>query len=350
MTLEVQGVVRRGGFELAVDLRIAAGQTVGLLGPNGAGKSTLLAALAGLLPLERGRLVLDGTVLDDPATGAHVPPEARGVGVVFQDLSLFPHLSALDNVAYGLRRRGWRRADARRHAADWLERVGVSHRGQARPADLSGGEAQRVALARALAPEPRLLLLDEPLSALDASARPEARRLVATRLTAFEGVRLVVSHDPLDAMALADRLVVLEGGRVVQDGAPADLRARPRSRYVADMVGVNLLRGTASGDHVALAGGHRLAAAGAGHGAVLVVVHPRAVAVHRQPPTGSPRNVVRGPVVSLDDEGERVRVGIGGPVPLVAELTAAASAELRLADRGEVWASVKATDVTVYPV
>jgi molybdate transport system ATP-binding protein len=349
VTLDADVVVRRAGFELAATLRLTPGETVGLLGPNGAGKSTLLAALAGLLPLAGGRVVLDGEVLEDPRAGVRLPPERRGLGVVFQDLALFPHLSALDNVAYGLRRRGWRRADARRHAAGWLDRVGLSHRALARPPGLSGGEAQRVALARALVTEPRVLLLDEPLSSLDAAYRPEARRVVAEQLSGFGGVRLVVSHDALEALAVADRLVVLEHGRIAQEGTPADLRARPRSPYVADMVGVNLLRGMASGDHVALAGGHRLTLPDAGHGDVFVVVHPRAVAVHRQPPTGSPRNVVRGPVLSLDDEGERMRVCIGGPVPLVAELTVAAAAELGLADRGEVWASVKATEVSAYP-
>ncbi|MDP9072318.1 MAG: ABC transporter ATP-binding protein [Actinomycetota bacterium] len=349
MTLQAEAVVRRGGFELAATLGLSPGQTMGLLGPNGAGKSTLLAALAGLVPLQRGRVVLDGAVLEDPAAGIRLAPEDRGLGVVFQDLLLFPHLSALDNVAYGLRRRGWRRRPARRQAAGWLGRVGLSHRARARPSALSGGEAQRVALARALASRPRLVLLDEPLSSLDASARPEARRLVAEQLSGFEGARLVVTHDPLEAVALADRLVVLEDGRITQEGTPEDLRSRPRSRYVADLVGVNLLRGTACGDHVVLAGGHRLTISDVAHGEVLAVVHPRAVAVHRQAPTGSPRNVVRGPILSLDEEGGRVRLAIGGPLPLTAELTRAAATELRLAEGGEVWASVKATEVSAYP-
>ena len=347
--MDAEVTVRRGAFALVATLRAADGQTVALLGPNGAGKSSLLAALAGLLPLESGRVVLDGAVLEDAGAGVRLPPERRSVGVVFQDLHLFPHLSALDNVAYGLRRRGRRRRDARRRAADWLARLGVADRADAPPPALSRGQAQRVALARALAPEPRLLLLDEPLSALDASARPEARRVLAEGLAGFGGTRLVITHDALEAVALADRLVVLERGRVTQEGAHEDLRSRPRSRYVADLVGVNLLRGTARGDRVVLADGSGLTVPGAGHGPVLALVHPRAVAVHRQAPSGSPRNVVRGRVRSLDDQGGRLRVDIAGAVPLVAEVTPAAAAELRLADGGEVWASVKATEIEVYP-
>jgi molybdate transport system ATP-binding protein len=347
--MAADALVRRGDFELAATLQVADGETVALVGPNGAGKSTLLSALAGLLPLDGGGVVLDGTVLEDPAAGVRVPPERRGVGVVFQDLDLFPHLTALDNVAYGLRRRGRRRGDARRLAADWLARFGVARQAAARPAALSRGEAQRVALARALAPEPRLALLDEPLSALDASARPEGRRLVSEGLSGFDGSALVVTHDAVEAVALADRLVVLEQGRVTQEGAHEFLRSRPRSRYVADLVGVNLLAGTARGDRVVLADGSSLQVPGAGQGQVLAVVHPRAVAVHREPPSGSPRNVVRGRVRSVDDEGGRVRADITGAVPLVAEVTREAAEELRLGDGGEVWASVKATEIEVYP-
>ncbi|HEV3497312.1 MAG TPA: TOBE domain-containing protein, partial [Actinomycetes bacterium] len=210
-------------------------------------------------------------------------------------------------------------------------------------------QAQRVALARAMVAEPRLLLLDEPLAALDAATRTEVRRDLRRQLAAFDGTRLLVTHDPLEAMALADRLVVVEGGRVTQTGSPAQVSQRPRSRYVAELVGVNLYRGRADGAAVELAGGGRLIAAGDHRGQVFAAVHPRAVALHRRVPEGTPRNVLAGTADTLDVVGDRVRVRVAGRVPIVAEVTPAAVGELHLADGGPVWASVKATEVTVYP-
>ncbi len=339
----------RGTLRLDVDLDLGIGQTVALLGPNGAGKTTLLRALAGLQPLDTGAVALDGTVLEDVAAGVSVAPEDRPIGVVFQDYLLFPHLSALENVAFGLRCHGVARSDARRRATDWLERVGLGDRAHAKPRELSGGQAQRVALARALATDPRLLLLDEPLSALDASTRLEVRRELRRHLASFPGVRLLVTHDPLEAIALADVLVVLEDGRVVQAGPPAEVTAHPRSRYVAELVGVNLYRATGAGDRVALPGGGELQVPAAGTGEVFALVHPRAVSLHRREPEGTPRNVWKGTAESLDLEGERVRVRVGGALPIVAEVTPAAVAELRLADGGDVWVSVKAAEIEVYP-
>ncbi len=341
--------VRLGPLRLDVALDVAPGQTVAVVGPNGAGKSTLLRALAGIQPLDGGRVELDGVVLDDVAAGVHVPAESRSVAVVFQDHLLFPHLSALDNIAFGLRSRGATKSDANRSAIAWLDRLGLADHAAAKPAQLSGGQAQRVALARALVTEPRLLLLDEPLAGLDASSRLEARRELRRQLESYDGVRVLVTHDPLEAGALAERLVVIEEGRVVQAGSPAEISARPRSRYVADLVGVNLLRGTGAGDHVDLPGGAVLVAPGAGHGEVLAVVHPRAVALHRRAPDGTPRNVWPGVARSIDREGDRVRIVVAGPVPIVAEVTPAAVDDLRLAEGGDVWVSVKATEVVVYP-
>jgi molybdate transport system ATP-binding protein len=333
-----------------VELDVPPGRIVGLLGPNGAGKTTLLRILAGLLAPDEGRVVLDGRVLDDTATGEHVPPEARPVGVVFQSYVLFPHLSALENVAFGLRSRGVPKTEARARATQWLERVGLAEYGGSKPKQLSGGQAQRVALARALATEPRLLLLDEPLAALDASTRLETRRALRRQLDGYDGVRLLVTHDPMEAIALAERLIVLEGGRISQTGTPQEISERPRSRYVADLVGVNLFRGRGAGDEVHLGSGFRLVAPGAGTGEVFAVVHPHAVSLYRQPLTGTPRNVWEGTADALDLEGERVRVRVGGPLPIVAEVTPAAVADLRLGEGGPVWVSVKATEVVVYPV
>jgi molybdate transport system ATP-binding protein len=338
-----------GRLHLAAEVAVATGELVVLLGPNGAGKTTLLRALAGLVALDHGRVVLDGAVLDDPEAGVHVATERRPVGFVFQDHLLFPHLSALENVAFGLRARGLARAEARRRAAGWLQRVGLAEHDRSRPRALSGGQAQRVALARALVTDPRLLLLDEPLAALDAASRAEVRRDLRRHLASFDGTRLLVTHDPLEAMTMADRLVVLEGGRITQTGTPDQVSARPRSRYVAELVGVNLFRGRASGAVVELDGGGTLVAAGDHHGEVFAAVHPHAVALHRRAPEGTPRNVWAGTADTLDIVGDRVRVRVAGPVPIVAEVTPAAAGELRLADGGPVWATVKATEVTVYP-
>ncbi|HVM01374.1 MAG TPA: ATP-binding cassette domain-containing protein [Acidimicrobiales bacterium] len=341
----------RGALVLDVELAVGPGEVVALVGPNGAGKTTVLRALAGLDPLATGRVVVDGTVLEDPGAGVRLPPERRPVGVVFQDGRLFPHLSALENVAFGLRSRGVPRRAARATALGWLDRVGLADRCGARPTGRRGGQAQRVALARALAVEPRVLLLDEPLAALDASSRVEVRRQLRRHLASFPGVRLLVTHDAVEARALADRLVVVEDGRVVQSGQPAELTARPRSRYVADLAGVNLFRGRAAGSGVELAGGVVLHAGRPASGPVLAVIHPKAVSLHRRRPHGTPRNVWHGSVDSLDADarGERVRVGVDGPVPLVAEVTAAAVAELGLVVGSPVWAAVKAAEVDVSP-
>ena len=349
MSLEARVGIRRGSLTLDVGLDAEPGETVVLLGPNGAGKTTLLRALAGLLPLDLGRITVDGQVLDDPVRGAWTPADRRPIGFVFQDQALFPHLSALENVAFGLRARGVRRRDARRRARAWLERVDMAEHVAARPRALSGGQAQRVALARALVPEPRVLLLDEPLSALDASTRVDTRRELRRHLDAHDGSRVVVTHDPVDAMTLGDRVIVLEAGRVVQAGPLAELRERPRSRYVADLVGVNLYRGDADGQRIRLRGQGELVAAGHARGDVFAVVHPRAVALHRREPEGTPRNVLPGTVEHLDVEGDRVRVIVAGAVPVTAEVTPAAVAELELTAGAAVWASVKATEISVYP-
>ena len=349
MSLEAAVGLTMGRLRLEVELAVGTGELVVLLGPNGAGKTTLLRALAGLLALDRGRVVLDGAVLEDTAAGAWVPTERRPIGFVFQDYLLFPHLSALENVAFGLRARGLGRVEARRRAGAWLDRVGLAGHAGARPRALSGGQAQRVALARAMVSEPRLLLLDEPLAALDAATRAEVRRDLRRHLASFGGTRLLVTHDPLEALALADRLVVLEHGRVTQSGRPAEVSERPRSGYVAELVGVNLYRGRADGAAVELAGGGRLIAAGDHRGEVFAAVHPRAVALHRRLPEGTPRNVLAGTADTVDVVGDRVRVRVTGQVPIVAEVTPAAVGELHLADGGPVWASVKATEVTVYP-
>jgi molybdate transport system ATP-binding protein len=349
LSLEASIRLTLGPLDLDMELTIDEGEVVALLGPNGAGKTTLLRAIAGLVQFKSGHVLLDGKVLEDTFTNQYVPTERRPIGFVFQDYLLFPHLNVLDNVAFGLRSRGVPRGAAAARAAEWLDRVGLKSYARAKPSELSGGQRQRVALARALAPDPRLLLLDEPLAALDVTTRAEVRRDLKRHLASFQGIRLVVTHDPLEAVALADRLIVMEKGRLVQTGAPAEVTERPRSQYVADLVGVNLLRGEADHGSVRIAGGPMVAAAGAESGEVFAVIHPRAVAIYRNRPEGSPRNVWRGRATNIELMGNRVRVRVDGEIPLVAEVTPAALKELDLVEGGEVWLSFKATDVGVYP-
>ncbi|WP_242902156.1 ABC transporter ATP-binding protein [Actinomadura terrae] len=343
--LDARLVVRRGAFDLDLALTAAPGEVVALLGPNGAGKSTALRALAGLVATAGGQLRVDGADLRP------LPSERRGIGMVFQDYLLFPHLSALDNVAFGPRCRGMRRRAARRRAAGWLERVGLAEHAASRPGALSGGQAQRVALARALAVEPRLLLLDEPLAALDAHTRMEIRAALRRHLAGFTGATVLVTHDPLDAMVLADRLVVVEDGRLVQQGTPAEVARRPRTDYVARLVGLNLYRGRAEAGTVLVGeGGGTLDTVDSLDGEVFLAFAPSSVALYRTRPDGSPRNLWRARVAAVERQGDRVRVQLSGPpFPAVAEVTPAAVAELQLSEGSLIWAAVKATETHVYP-
>jgi molybdate transport system ATP-binding protein len=339
-----------GDFALDLDLQVGAGEVVALLGPNGSGKTTTLRLLAGLLALDSGHVTVGGSRVDDPATRTFLAPEQRAVSVVFQDYLLFPHLSALENVAFGLRARGVAKGAARRDAAGWLDTFELGDLAGRKPKQLSGGQAQRVALARALAPSPRVLLLDEPLAALDAGTRTTVRRDLRRHLDDFDGATVLVTHDPLDAIALASRVVILEHGRVSQAGSIQEITERPTSRYVADLIGLNLLHGTASGTTVALGDTDALVTiADAADGPVHVLIHPNAVALHTEPPGGSARNRWPGRVAGFDLLGDRVRVRVEGAVPLVAEVTPAAVAALDLREGQDVWTAVKATEIETYP-
>ncbi|MDX3407250.1 ABC transporter ATP-binding protein [Streptomyces sp. ME02-6977A] len=341
--LDARLVVERGGFRLDVALTAAPGDVLALLGPNGAGKTTALRALAGLVPLSDGHLRLDGAELD------RTPPESRPVGVVFQDYLLFPHLTALDNVAFGPRCRGATKAQARTQAAAWLERLGLAGHAAAKPRRLSGGQAQRVALARALATRPRLLLLDEPLAALDARTRLDVRAQLRRHLADFEAVAVLVTHDPLDAMVLADHLVVVEDGHVVQEGTPSHIARRPRTDYIAHLVGLNLYRGRAEGHTVRLEGGPAITTTEELTGPAFVAFPPSAVTLHRERPTGSSaRNVWRCEVAGLETHGDQIRADLTGDLPLAADLTTLAAAELDLHPGATVWAAVKATQTHAY--
>ena len=253
--LEADIQLRLSRLNLDTAFSVAAGEVLALLGPNGSGKSTTLRALVGLLPLAGGRVVLDGTILEDPAQHIKIPPEKRPIGLMFQDYLLFPHLTALENVAFGLRAQGVDKKTAREKASQTMARLDLDGLAEAKPGSMSGGQQQRVAMARALVTDPKLLLLDEPLAALDVSTKTDVRRLLRQTLRRSNAANVLVTHDLLDAVALGDRMVVIQDGGIVQTGTPAEVTARPRSRYVADLVGVNLLRGTAHGTVLELDGG-----------------------------------------------------------------------------------------------
>jgi molybdate transport system ATP-binding protein len=342
-------VVQRERFRLDLRMYAEPGEVLALLGPNGAGKSTALRALAGLTTLTGGSVSLDRELLEDPGQRRRIPPERRRVGVVFQDYLLFPHLSVLDNVAFGPRSRGLSTRAARERARTVLADLDLTQYAVARPRTLSGGQAQRVALARALAADPRLLLLDEPLAALDAQTRLDIRAHLRRHLSEFTGATLLVTHDPLDAMVLADRILIIEAGTLVQEGRPADIARRPRTEYVARLVGLNLYQGTADGAQVRLDGGGVLAVAEELHGPAFVAFPPTAVALHISRPDGSPRNVWQATIDGLEWQGTHARIHLDGEIPAVAEVTPAAVADLKLVPGSRIWAAVKATDTHAYP-
>ena len=348
--LQARLLVRRAErFTLDLTLDIEPGETLAVLGPNGAGKSTAVAAISGLLALDGGHLRLGGQVLDDPTRSVFVPPEKRRMGVVFQRYVLFEHLSILENVAFGSRSKGIDKRAARAAAHVWLDAFDLGEVAAARPADLSGGQAQRVAIARALACDPALLLLDEPMAALDIGTRNQTRRLLSAHLGQFPGPRLLITHDPTDAFLLADRICVIEAGRLVQMGSTDDLRRRPATAYVAAFAGTNLLTGISRHGIVALDGLGSTLQASDTHteGAVLLTVHPSAIALHATEPHGSPRNAWESVVVSVEALGEITRVVLGDPIPLLVDVTPASIRELKIAPGERIWASVKATELSV---
>jgi molybdate transport system ATP-binding protein len=329
----------------ALDLALEVSRTVALVGPSGAGKTSALRVVAGLAQPRRGRVALDGEAWLDTAFRLSLPPDRRRVGLVFQDYALFPHLSVRANVAFGARGRP---------VEALLERFRIAHLASARPPELSGGERQRVALARALAYDPAVLLLDEPLAALDAHTKAEVRHELAELLRELALPTLLVTHDYEDAAALADHVGVLVEGRLRQLGTPAELVAQPRDAFVASFTGANLLRGRARRGEGALTAirlesGDDLYSTDEAEGEVGVVVYPWEVSVARthMPDADSALNVVRGQVGSLVEVANRVRVRVG---PLTAEVTAASAIRLGLAEGGVAYATFKATGTRLVPL
>ncbi|MBC7725269.1 MAG: ABC transporter ATP-binding protein [Burkholderiaceae bacterium] len=363
MTLSLR--LRVDTRDVDLDLQVAAGETVAILGPNGAGKSTLLEAAAGLVRPDAGRAELDGRVLFALGSGEPdrwLPPHERGISLLAQEALLFPHLSVLDNVAFGPRSAGASTREARRRAAEWLAEVDGSEFADRRPGGLSGGEAQRIAVARALASEPRLLLLDEPLASLDVSVAPALRRMLRRVLAGRSAI--LVTHDALDAYTLADRVVVIEGGRIVEQGATRQVLERPRSAFAARIAGLNVLAGSRTADGLRLPDGTGITIgdpAPAPLGApVIAAIRPLAVTVDTAPagratdaPVGRTTgltarldNTIRGTVHDLEPRGDVIRVSSG---LLSADISPAVAADLDLAVGDTVWFRFDGADAVLYP-
>jgi molybdate transport system ATP-binding protein len=347
--------------DVVIEFATTAGEVLAVLGPNGAGKSTALHVIAGLVRPDRGVVRVGDRVLTDIESGVFVPTHARRVGLLLQDPLLFPHLSVAANVAFAPRSgRGRRlRRQARPIAAHWLDLVDATELAGRMPRQLSGGQAQRVALARALAADPDVLLLDEPLAGLDVATATAMRKLLRDNLNREGRSAVLITHDILDVLTLADRVVIMESGRVVETGSAASVMAAPRSRFGARFAGVNLVSGTAGpGGALATAWGvtwHGTPAGDVVVGAPAVAVFPpAAVAIYRDKPHGSPRNTVEVVVAELDARGQALRVRADeqpdGAPGLAADITAESAAELRVAPGERVHFSVKAQEISIHPV
>ena len=384
MTFSFQAAVAGRNFDVA--LTVGPAETVAVMGPNGAGKSTLMSIVAGMLRPDSGRAELNGRTLFDLTGGRHewTPPHRRGTALLAQEPLLFPHLTAAENVAFGPRSAGMSKRQARVQAGRWLSEVEAGELAERRPAGLSGGQAQRIAVARALAADPGLLLLDEPMAALDIHSAPLLRRLLKRVLAGRPAI--IITHDVLDALMLADRVVILENGRIAEEGPTRAVLERPRSAFAAGLAGLNLLSGTVAGEQAVTGGGTMTGhgttggtAAGGGtrsgdaarsgdivlagdlevHGRHdelsgpltagepgVAVFPPSAVSVFLTDAHGSPRNSFAVAITDLEPHGDRIRVRAGG---LAADITPSASADLGLVPGMTVYFVVKAAAVSIYP-
>lgn len=338
----------RGDFTLDIDTTISSGTVTAVLGPNGSGKSTLLRTLAGLQEINSGEIRFGDRIVN-AAPSIHVSPQKRSVGVVFQDYALFPHLTVEQNIAFGPRSLGASKKEAQTQSRAQMNSLGITQLANRKPGQISGGQGQRVALARALATQPDVLLLDEPLAALDAQTRESVRTELDRHIKAFAGCVVFVTHDPLDAMLLADRVIVLENGVITQDGTPSELAMRPATSYVATLMGVNLIRGNAHAGVLHVDGGgviqipqHSL------EGEVLAVLRPESITLHINEPEGSARNVWQGTVSGLAPMHDRIRVSVEASPPVVATITHSALADLKLAVGASIWISAKTLTIEAF--
>ncbi|MFE5835255.1 sulfate/molybdate ABC transporter ATP-binding protein [Arthrobacter sp. NPDC056493] len=346
MTFTLNAALLARNFDVSLSLGTA--ETVAVLGPNGAGKSTLLGITAGLLRPDTGYAELGDATLFDVDGGHFTPPHARGTALLAQEPLLFPHLSVLENVAFGPRAAGASRKEAHQTARHWLGEVDAAELAQRRPGQLSGGQAQRVAVARALATNPELLLLDEPMAALDIHAAPLLRRLLKRVLAGRKAI--IITHDILDALMLADRVMVIENGHITEHGPTREVLEKPRSRFAAGLSGLNLLTGTITGtglttDHGLDIAGHRDDTAHPGNPGV-AAFPPSAVSIYPTAEHGSPRNTFKVTITDLEPHGDLIRARAGH---LAADITPAASADLGLAPGTDVYFVIKAAAITIYP-
>jgi molybdate transport system ATP-binding protein len=344
-------------FQVEVSLKAEPGSTFVLVGESGAGKTTILNILAGLLRPDRGRIKLEGWDLFDGERGIAMPANERPIGYVFQDYVLFPHLTVFENVAFGLRAQGLAETQVRRETKQILDQLGIGDLASRKPGHLSGGQRQRVALSRALVLKPRLLLLDEPLSAIDLQTRREVRTELRRILADLPCITLFVTHSPFEAMVFGSQVGVVEHGKLIQVGGRDELLRRPRSRYVAEIMGVNLFQGRVSSRDAT-----GLVEIQTPNGTVhtiseeisdetFVTVDPREITLHTFQPSGTAQNVFIGPILEMVPEppqGERVRVVLGTAPPLVAEITAHSVQTLDLCEGKIVFASFKATAAKCY--
>lgn len=344
MTLRFAGRTRVGDFELSADLTANEGEPTVLVGANGSGKSTLLRTIAGLHYLSEGSLSVGESIYDD--TRSVLPSERRSVGMVFQNHRLFDHMSVADNVSFGLSARGRKKPEDLALVNRLVDAFDLGALADRSPATLSGGQRARVALARALAPSPDVLLLDEPFAAVDLESHGELRKAFA-ELVEPATIVIFVTHDPVEARILATQLLVLDHGEITQRGSPAEVAASPASSFVAELLGTNLVAGTAKGTSVRLASGATLISATPAVGAVHMTFPPTALTLHQVRPSGSARNVWEATVAEIIDQGDRLRVVLSGPVGATAVITPSAAAELGLEPGTKCWASLKATEIAV---
>lgn len=341
-----------GRFALACELRVELGRTVALVGASGAGKTSLLRTIAGLLRIQRGRIACGDECWFDSERNIFVPPQARSCGFVFAEYALFGHLSALENVAFGLRAVGSKRSFAHERAREVMDGFGILSLADRTAASLSSGEMQRVAIARALAPLPAVVLLDEPLSAIDVERRPPVRDALLRYIADSGAAAVVVTHDPVEAMLFAEQLIVLEHGAVVQRGSASELRERPRSSYVAAFSDVNLYQGMAhpeaGGVSVVEVNGAALTILGSWTGHVAIVVDPDSVVLSKTRPASSARNCLMGPVMYAVPDGSAVRVSVASSPPIVARITSQSAADLEIRPAAQVVATFKASEVRVH--
>lgn len=364
--LDCRLLITRTSFDVEVAFDVEYGETVALLGPNGAGKSTVLQALSGLIVPQDARIELAGNRLTGGGTA--VPTHRRRIGLMGQDPLLFPHLTVLENVAFGPRSQGTPRATAREKAREWLRRLNLADLAEQQPGQLSGGQRQRAALARALAAEPDLLLLDEPLAAADVRTAGEIRQLLREHLTAAEQTTIVVTHEVLDAAVLADRVMVMSDGKIIDSGTTARMLTEPGTEFGAALAGLNLIPGTADSSGTVLRTADGVEVTGIADeplpagGPAAAVFPPSAVAVYATPAVGSPRNLWAGRVLTVEPGPAAVRLRIAvsgsttdGSAPtgvttvLAADVTPAAVAALPITPGARLHAEVKATQVRLYP-